>query len=45
MLQRQDIGLYLEWWIGERQALNESPADTLRVLRDILVRLQHAPFE
>jgi len=45
LLQRQDIGLYLDWWIGERQALSESPADTLRVLREILARLRHAPFE
>jgi len=45
LLQRQDVGLYLDWWISERQALSESPANTLRVLREILARLQHAPFE
>jgi len=45
LLQRQDVGLYLDWWNGERQALRESPADTLQVLRQILAQLRHAPFE
>ena len=45
LLQRQDVGLTLDWWIGECQALRELPADTLRVLRQILTRLQHALFE
>ena len=45
LLQRQDVGLYLGWWIGERQASQESPADTLRALREILARMHHAPVE
>ena len=45
LLQRQDVGMYLGWWIGERQASHESPADTLRALREILSRMHHAPVE
>jgi len=45
LLQHQDVGMYLDWWIGERQASHESPADTLRALREILSRMHYAPVE
>ena len=38
-------GLYLGWWIGERQASQDLPADTLRALRELLMRMHHAPVE
>ena len=45
LLQRQDVGLYLSWCIGEHQAAGESPADTLQTLREVLTRMHRAPVE
>ena len=45
LLQRQDLAGYLDWWICERQARQEPPADTLRFIREVLVGLRRAPFE
>ena len=45
MLQRRDVAGYLDWCIGEHQASGESPADTLRSLREVLSRIYRAPVE
>jgi len=45
LLQRQDVAGYLDWWICECQARQESPADILHVLREVLVGMRRAPFE
>ena len=45
LLQRQDVGLYFGWCIGEHQAAGESPADTLQALREFLSRMHRAPVE
>jgi len=44
LLQRQDVAWYLDWWIGERRARREPPADTLYFLRQVLAGLRCAPF-
>ena len=45
MFQRRDVASYLDWCLGEHQASGESPADTLRSLREVLSRIYHAPVE
>jgi len=45
LLQRQDLAGYLDWWIWDRQSRQESPANTLQFIRQVLRGLRRAPFE
>ena len=45
LLQRQDLAGYLDWWICERQGWQESPADTLQFIRQMLRGLRRTPLE
>ena len=41
--QRRDMAWYFQWWLDQRQALGEAPADTLSALRQLLYQMEHAP--